>query len=90
MDFLLKDKSPYTIIMNSKEKKKQYDANRRILIGDKLNEKSRESYKINQEKELNRKKIYRDNLSDEKKEKAKAYQKLYREKKRAESKKILP
>lgn len=76
--------------MNSKEKKKLYDANRRILIGDKLNEKSRESYKQNREKELNRKKIYRDNLSDEKKEKMKAYQKLYREKKKAENKKILP
>ena len=54
------------------------------------NNRKRELYQINKERELNRKKIYRDNLSDEKKEKAKAYQKLYREKKRAEKKKILP
>ena len=49
-----------------------------------LNKRKRELYNINQERELNRKKKYRDNLSYEKKENMKAYQKLYREKKKAE------
>lgn len=40
------------------------------------NKRKRELYQINKERELNRKKLYRDNLSDEKKESNKEYSRL--------------